>query len=386
MPNDKCLKCVICNSNTHSFLNMGNQSFKYTKYDNELDYNPKHKNIEEKRSLHLYYCQHCYHIQLNSGLRLNYDYEYDYDEDYFREFAFYSLLRLNNIKEINTSQLKILDISCNNILQLDAFKKYNNEIITVGVGNIDNNEFTTSTVIKLKEKYGAFDIIISQHSFNNTLTPNDDLNLCKQLLNPNGIIFIFIQTLFKNINDFSPTISTNFFNSCSMNLLCDQNGLVLNNTIDAPTNNYLFEITNEYTEDSNFYQSILNEMYNNSYDETIFANYKLQFIKSKNYFENTLINHKLLGKNIIGIGNTLESNLYLNCIDNIKNYIDYIIDDKHANLHTPCSNIYISDETGFKDITKNTILLILDKNITTEMIDLQLLEYNIQFKVPYIHM
>ena len=104
MHNDKC---IVCKSNTHSFLDMGNQSFKYTKYDNELDYNPAHKNIEEKHALHLYYCQHCYHIQLNSDLRLKYDYDFDFcygDDDYFREFAFYSLLRLNNIKPINTSQ------------------------------------------------------------------------------------------------------------------------------------------------------------------------------------------------------------------------------------------------------------------------------------------
>lgn len=412
-------KCIICSKKIKSLLDLGSQPLanSYTKFDNTLDYNPVHLNIEDKFPLHLHYCEYCYHVQLNcivnpDILFKNYLYISGTSKTllkYFDNFAINSLSRLSVKKKV----IKVLDIACNDGSQLDSFTKLINddlEIITVGVDPAENiykdisskknhdiycEFFTQSSVDKLKEKYGDFDIIIAQNVFAHISYPSEFLNLCKQLINNNG--FILIQTSQKNMilegkADTAYHEHISFFNSFSMNLLCVNNGLVLNNITENPIHgtSYIFEITNKATVDSNLSTTLYTEKTNKLYDDNTYINYKLNCIKYVNNFQNKLIEYKLNNKQIIGFGSTAKSNTILNFAKINHEYIDYIIDENplKQNLYTPGSNILITNTQSLKQITPNTIILIIAWNFYDEIkekINKQLREYGINFPVTILN-
>ena len=447
-------ECRVCGTKTKSLLDLESQPLanNYTRFHDTLDYNPHHINAEEKYPLHLHYCENCFHTQLNcvvhpDKLFKNYLYVSGTSQtlrDYFLNFAMSTSLnffcKLNNqdiaeIKMLNTlcnkdsydtvkyfcksdnkdfSEIKILDIACNDGSQLDAYHTFINnmelgiKITTVGVDpaeNIFNNIsskktehdiycefFSQTTVDKLKEKYGNFDIIVAQNVFAHIDYPRDFLNFTKQLMHNNSILYI--QTSQKNMileNQFDTVYHEHlsFFNTNSMNLLCKQNELSLHNVYEDEIHgtSYIFEINKTLsTTYSNTDEIIENETKDGLYSRDTYDAYRLNCLKYRNNFNNKIINFKLENKNIISFGSTAKSMTVFNFCKLNNNFIDYMIDENplKQNLFTPGSNILVCDIESLKDMPPNTVILITAWNFYNEIktkIQEKLKEYNIDFPV-----
>jgi nucleoside-diphosphate-sugar epimerase/2-polyprenyl-3-methyl-5-hydroxy-6-metoxy-1,4-benzoquinol methylase len=424
-------RCRVCDTKTESLLDLNSQPLAnaYTKFHKKLDYNPLHVNVETSYPLHLHYCPNCFHVQLNCVVSpdlLFKDYIYVSGtsktlRDYFDCFALNSLLRWGEYAEFTEGKLdeiKVLDIATNDASQLDAYHKLSKSsginITTVGVDPAENiykmisskktehdlycEFFGNDTVNKLEKKYGTaqFDIIVAQNVFAHTHDVNKFLTCAKELLSEKGIIFI--QTSQKNMilehkADTAYHEHLSFFNTNSMKLLCQKNGLILNNVMEDSIHgiSYIFEITKTLSKNSNVVDTLLNEMDQGFYDKSTYTNYPLYCIKYKNQLHNKLIDYKLSGKNIIGFGSTAKSNTILNFAKIGSDIVDFIIDENplKQNLFTPGTNIIVSDISSLKLINENTIILIVAWNFEKEIIEKiksKLIEYNIDFPVTLLNM
>lgn len=411
--------CRVCDTKTNSLLDLGTQPLanSYTKFSKHLDYNPLHINIEDKFPLHLHYCPHCFLVQLNCVVnpdKLFKDYIYVSGtsqtlQNYFSDFAKSCLSKQNKV------QINVLDIACNDGSQLDAFRKFGNDnvkITTVGVDPAENiyesitanktehdircEFFSQNTVDSLKLKYGHFDIIIAQNVFAHIDYPSKFLNLCKQLLDPHGTLYI--QTSQKNMvkeNEFDTVYHEHlsFFNTNSMNILCTTNELFLNNVHENAIHgtSYIFEISKTSSVVSNVADTLLQELFDELYNVKTFEKYKLLCLQYRNNFQSKLLKLKLGNKNIIGFGSTAKSNTLLNFANIDSSYIDYIIDENplKQNLHAPGSNILITDISTLKThLTDNTVILVTAWNFYTEIkakLEKTLVELDIYYPVELIN-
>lgn len=426
--------CRICNNKTTSLLDMGHQPLanSYTKYHNTLDFNDYHINVENTYPLHLHYCKNCFHTQLNCVVSPQVLFnEYVYLSgtsntllEYFKMFSLSSILRWED-KNITSNihsfdKIKILDIACNDASQLDAYKTFFNdpditsdlEIVTVGVDPCKNiyNDITSKkndhdiycsfwdneTSDKLQQKYETFDIIIAQNVFAHVNDVRNFLQNTRKVMNDNSILYIQTSQkdmILENKCDTAYHEHLSFFNAYSMNYLCENNNLYLNNVFEHPIHgtSYIFEISKNQINNSNTENEINKESLNGVYSDSTYQNYGLKCIKYKNNLYNKLIDYKLSGKNIIGFGSTAKGQVILNFTQINNNIIDFIIDENKNKQHlfTPGSNILVTDINILKNINQNTIILIMAWNFEEEIIKkikIKLKEFNITFPVEICNM
>jgi 2-polyprenyl-3-methyl-5-hydroxy-6-metoxy-1,4-benzoquinol methylase len=418
-------KCRVCGTKTQSLLNLGDQPLanNYTKYHETLDYNPLHLNVEENFPLHLHYCNSCFHTQLNcvvtpEKLFKNYLYVSGTSktlQNFFHEFAVATLFMQCEVDDL--TEIKILDIACNDGSQLDAFRNFVGNIeshVTVTTVGIDPAEniykdisshksehdiycefFTQSTVDKLKQKYGKFDIIIAQNVFAHIDYPNDFLNYTNQLMHSNSSLYI--QTSQKNMilqNQFDTAYHEHlsFFNSNSMNILCQNNNLTLNNIHEHEIHgtSYIFEITKSQSDCSNVAEILQKE-----FDEGLYANptyqfYNLKCLQYKNNFSNKVIEYKLQNKQVVAFGSTAKSMTVFNFCKITNEHINFMIDENtlKQNLFTPGSNILVCPISSLKDISEECVILITAWNFYNEIkekIQHKLKEFNVKFPVTLLN-
>jgi nucleoside-diphosphate-sugar epimerase len=421
-------KCRVCGTSTKSLLNLGNQPLanNYTKYHETLDYNPLHLNAEEKYPLHLHYCTNCYHTQLNcvvhpNKLFKNYLYVSGTSQTlkkFFNEFAVATLFyHCGRIDSQNLTEIKVLDIACNDGSQLDAFYNFMNnieshvKITTVGVDPAENiyrdisshksehdiycEFFSQSTVNKLKEKYGHFDIIIAQNVFAHIDYPSDFLNFTSQLMHNDSSLYI--QTSQKNMileNQFDTAYHEHlsFFNTNSMNILCHKNDLILSNVHEHPIHgtSYIFEI-GKTPRDNNNVQEILKEEFNSGlYTDATYQFYNLRCLQYRNNFCNKVLQYKLEDKQIIAFGSTAKSMTVFNFCNLSNSHIDFMIDENQLKqgLFTPGSNILVCPILDLKDITNDCVILITAWNFYNEIkekIKNKVTELKIKYKVTLLN-
>jgi len=401
-------KCHVCHNTTSSLLNLGHQPLanNYTKYSDTLDYNPLHINSEETFPLHLHYCKNCFHVQLNcvvnpDKLFKNYLYVSGTSntlKTFFDEFALALLFNYFNKPFTSTmSQIKILDIACNDGSQLDAFKNmFNNhfnidiDFITVGVDPAENiyndisshkthhdiycDFFNQTTVDKLQKKYGTFDIIIAQNVFAHIDYPNEFLNYAKQLMKDTSMLYI--QTSQKNMilkNQFDTAYHEHlsFFNTNSMNMLCQNNNMILSNVYEHNIHgtSYIFEIILPETQSTNVYEVLAEETNQGLYSDITYKTYQLKCLQYKNKFNNKVIEYKLNNKQVIAFGSTAKSMTVFNFCQLNNEYIDFMIDENplKQGLFTPGSNIIVCPFSDLKDISKDCVILVTAWNFYSEI-------------------
>jgi nucleoside-diphosphate-sugar epimerase len=421
-------KCRVCGTKTKSLLNLGEQPLanNYTKYHDTLDYNPLHLNAEENFPLHLHYCNSCFHTQLNcvvtpEKLFKNYLYVSGTSktlQNFFHEFAMSSLyVQAGKSTDDNVEELKILDIACNDGSQLDAFQNFINnieshiKITTVGVDPAENiykdisshksehdiycEFFSQSTVDKLKEKYGTFDIIIAQNVFAHIDYPNDFLKYTNQLMHTDSSMYI--QTSQKNMimqNQFDTAYHEHlsFFNANSMNILCQNNNLSLNNVHehDIHGTSYIFEISKTKSEYCNVTDIIDKEFDDGLYSDSTYKFYNLKCLQYKNNFSNKVIEYKLQNKQVVAFGSTAKSMTVFNFCKLTNEHIDFMIDENtlKQNLFTPGSNILVCPISSLKDISEECVILITAWNFYNEIkekIQHKLKEFNVKFSVTLLN-
>ncbi len=372
--------CNVCMTLTNELLDLGMQPLA-----NNL--NKIQNDISQEFPLCLHYCPNCFHVQLNyvvnpAKLFQNYLYVSGTSntlKQYFKNFAIYAIEQYLNTNTItdDIEKIKVLDIACNDTSQLDAFKDLMEEIVeTVGVDPARNiydtiskyknhdiicDFFNKKTVDILQNKYKKFDIIIAQNVFAHINYLSQFLQYCKTLLTDNGTLYI--QTSQKDMilnHQFDTAYHEhlNFFNSNSMNLLCKNNGLVLNNVYehDIHGTSYIFSINKYATPKETNITSILEiETENGLYNHELYKNYRILCSKYKNNLCNLILTYHLNNKIIIGYGCTAKSMTVLNYCGLTNKDISYIIDEnslKH-DLYTPKSNIQIKPFSFLETFIKN---------------------------------
>jgi len=236
------------------------------------------KILNKLSNIELYVCPECFHIQTNKITSSKKKYK---SMTFFESFAFCTLIKFLHLN-LHKKSVKILNITSNSNLQLDAFKIFSKEynpkseidIISVAVNHTSekNTQWTDSTSDKLYEKHGFFDIIIVQDIFEDTDNPNNFLNNIYKVMNNDSMLFIetnIIDDIIKN-KSYNCYKYLNLYNTNNIHLLCSKNKLFLNNRHTVQTclddKCYIFEINKVHNLNTNtcdkIYDEILNEIYN----------------------------------------------------------------------------------------------------------------------------
>ena len=230
---------------------------------------------------HLYICKECLHIQTN---KITLDKKKIKSTTIFENFAFCTLLKFL-CSNLNKKLIKILNITSDNNLQLDAFKVFSKEYhptseidiirVSVNKNNKTYTEWSEYTSIKLYEKYGYFDIIIVQDAFEDTDNPINFLNNIYKVMNDDSMLFIetnIIDDVIKSKSSNSHKY-LNLYNTNNIHLLCSKNKLFLNDRHTVQTNIglhdkcYIFEINKIYNPKREIFYKIYDEIVSGIYDE-----------------------------------------------------------------------------------------------------------------------
>lgn len=384
--------CKVCEKETNLLLDLSMQPI-VDKYHTEFE-------VSELYPLALHMCENCYHIQKNCTIdnRVLYN-EYrctsNADKEYFLYFAIAKLARFKHFYP-EKSQLKVLDVACNDGSQLDAFKivasQLNIDVITVGVSasniyskghNIIIDYFNEKTVSLLNDKYQTFDIIIAHNVFEHIDYPKEFLLLMRSLSSTSSFIYIqcaeakIIQNAkFDTLNHDRHSV----FNTNSMKLLCESQDLVLNKISLEAINgtSYVFEILFNTTFDNNVAETLYNELEAGLYSNETYTEYALKCQLYMNHFVNTLLKYRLQGYRVIGFGSTVNAITLLSYSGIDENVIDVIIDEnslKHG-LLTPGSNIPVVHIDYLENIQEKHLIVVLDNENFKEIC------YKIQSYIP----
>lgn len=253
MTSYKSLKHCLCCGNSHLSLtlDLGSQplanSFKATPTQSEETY-----------PLAVNFCPDCSHLQLTHAVDANIifkDYVYVSGtsitmQQYFSWFAAFVMEYFPNVKPH-----KVLEIGCNDGTQLNYFKKYGLE--TVGIDPAENIYPISSKNHKIicdflspeaLLKVGKTpDIIYAQNVFAHQDNPEQFLQMCRNVMNENTLLFIQNSQSDMIQNHEFDTIyheHRNFFSVLSLNTLASRVGLnmidVFKGTIHGGSNIFVF--------------------------------------------------------------------------------------------------------------------------------------------------
>ena len=378
--------CCVCSTITQSLFDLGSQPLANS-------YNVNKDTYEEIFPLHLHLCPNCFHTQLNCIVKpekifKNYLYVSGTSKTINEFFDYFALNVLQKISKSNKN-IKILEIACNDGSQLDAFKKCNPNIITVGVDPAENiykdfsskkshdilcEFFSKKTVDKLKVKYGTFDIIVAQNVFAHIDYPDNFLNYVSKLMN--DTTQLYIQTSQKNMileHQFDTIYHEHlsFFNTNSIKILCEQNNLILNNIDEHQIHgtSYIFNISKQPSDISNTKLILEEETKKGLYNLETYDKYRIKCFKYKCDLNSMIYQYKIDEKSIISFGSTAKSMTVFNFCGIDNTYIDYMIDENplKCGLYTPCSKIQLHSIEYLKNIKKDTVILITAWNFYDEI-------------------
>lgn len=360
-------KCLCCGSEKlQTILDLGSQPLanSYLKEQNEK---------EDSFPLALNYCIDCTHLQLTHAvdpdlLFKNYLYVSGTTQtlrDYFDKFV-------EIVEEyFDETPQTVLDIACNDGSQLDSFKKFGYK--TYGIDPAENlhelsnknhnvvcDYLTRESIAKLNTK---FDVIVAQNVFAHNTYPKDFLEICKENLTDNGLIFI--QTSQANMVEYGQFDTVyhehiSFFNAESMKMLARRVGLKL---IDVQRTNihgtsFLFVLSPnqeeaEYDLSKETHQSL--EIVQNFSD------------RARNTIEDLKIKLRMRNDELlVGYGAAAKGNTVLN-FGQIK--FDYIVDDNplKQGLFTPGMRIPIVSLDHINSLNRKVIWIPLSWNFFKEI-------------------
>lgn len=158
-------------------------------------------------------CNNCYHV-VNLDHNKNSIYETYTDDNYITKKSV-STSMSQNLKTIVDYIIKNIPSSCCNILEIGSgsgeisnyFSELNYNITTVDpcIKNYKNlkikhySEFFDQNLISKFDK--KFDFVIARHIIEHTDNPKDFINLCKEILQDSGIIYLEVPNLENTIEE-----------------------------------------------------------------------------------------------------------------------------------------------------------------------------------------
>jgi 2-polyprenyl-3-methyl-5-hydroxy-6-metoxy-1,4-benzoquinol methylase len=363
--------CLCCGSEKlQTILDLGNQPLanSYLKSQNEE---------EMTFPLALNYCKNCTHLQLthvvNPDLLFKHYLYVSGTTQTLRDY-FDSFVAITESYFSSIYSRKVLDIACNDGSQLDSFKKFGYE--TYGIDPAENlyelssknhnvicDYLTKNSIVQFGTK---FDIITAQNVFAHNTYPKEFLEICRDNLNDDGLIFI--QTSQANMVEYGQFDTVyhehiSFFNPESMLTLAKSVDLKLVNV--EKTNihgtSFLFVLAKK---DSDYF--IL-------YDIEKEQRHTLEIVenfssRAKNTIEDLQIKMKMRSDElIVGYGAAAKGNTVLN-FGQIK--FDYIVDDNpmKQGLYTPGMRIPIVSLNHINSLNRKVIWVPLSWNFYGEIV------------------
>jgi len=342
-------RCLCCGSgDLKPTLDLGSQplanSFKATPMQRENSY-----------PLAVNYCPHCHHLQLTHAVDANIifkDYVYVSGtsltmQEYFKWFAAFVMEYFQDVPP-----RRALEIGCNDGTQLNYFKKYGLE--TWGIDPAENiypissknhniicDFLSKDALEKLKR---PVDIIYAQNVFAHQDNPQQFLELCKSVMNPNTLLFIQnSQSDMIQNNEFDTIYHEhrNFFSVSSLNTLANNVGLhlidVVKGTIHGGSNIFVFSTDAECPARVKGYMDW--ERIQGLYNHKTYQDWAEGAKRTVNDLSIVLdAQRKAHNRVIVGYGAPAKGNTLLN-FGNIS--LDFIIDDNplKQNKYTPGMSI-----------------------------------------------
>lgn len=364
-------QCLCCGSEElETILDLGNQPLanSYLKSQNEE---------ELTFPLALNYCKNCTHLQLTHAVNpdlLFKHYLYVSGTTQTLRDYFDSFVAITETYFPSIYSRKVLDIACNDGSQLDSFKKFGYE--TYGIDPAENlyelssknhnvvcDYLTEESIAKLSTK---FDIITAQNVFAHNTYPKDFLEICKNNLNDDGLIFI--QTSQANMVEYGQFDTVyhehiSFFNPESMLTLAKRVGLKLVNVekTDIHGTSFLFVLSKKEADFFPLYDISKEPRQTLSVVENFSS-------RAKNTIEDLKIKMKMRSDElIVGYGAAAKGNTVLN-FGQIK--FDYIVDDNpmKQGLYTPGMRIPIVSLEHINSLNRKVIWVPLSWNFYAEIV------------------
>jgi 2-polyprenyl-3-methyl-5-hydroxy-6-metoxy-1,4-benzoquinol methylase len=327
------IKCLACGSaNIDTALDLGQQPLANS-YKDTADA------IEDRYPLAVRQCEDCYHLQLSHTvdpeiIYKNYLYATGTNQtikDYCGWFANFCLEACTNVKTV-------LDIGCNDGIQLDYFKELN--VDTYGIDPAENlhprssvnhsvicDFFGPDTVAELKKV--DYDIIVAQNVCAHNPDPYTFITSCAELMSNNTVLFI--QTSQADMvlhNEFDAIYHEhiNFFNVNSMSRLAQRAGLNLVDVIKTPIhgNSYIFVFSLSAANQYRVKNIIDLETAYGLLNKDTYTRWKTKVQSIMAELIQTVDQYREQGYTLVGYGAAAKGNTLLN-FGNIK--LDFIIDD-----------------------------------------------------------
>jgi len=400
-------KCRLCNSKkltTVINLNstpLANSFLKRSELQKKEKYYP----------LKVNFCNNCYHLQLSHIVKAkkmfdNYLYLTNtskQNRDHFKEYA-------DQVKKKNASKSKvsILDIASNDGTFLNFFNKKNYERLGIDPAkNLSKYSkklglkqevmyFTTSNSIKIKKKYGQFDVVTANHVCAHVDDLNDFFKGIPSLLNDKGMFIFEVSYLGSVIK--KKTFDTIYHEHADYHSLYPLIKFVKKFNLEI----FDFEIVKAQGGSIRVYvghthKHTVNK--NKIKKQIIFEKNKLKLFNIKSFikFEKNIIQvkiklNKLLTKlknekkSIIGYGAAAKTTTLLNYFGIKNNTIGSIIDDNplKQNKYTPGTHIPIKSSKHIY-LSKPDYIIILAWNYSNSIIKMHEKFFKIggNFIVPF---
>jgi len=291
-------------------------------------------------------CQHCHHLQLTHAVNPELIYKnYLYVSGTSRTYLDYMKWYARFVTETHGIQkspgrlgpFRVLDIGCNDGSQLDAFR----EIVwrTYGVDPAENLHpvsqgkghevicgfWDERTAAALPDN---FDVITSQNAFAHIPDPLLYLQLVKQKLAEDGLMFISTSQADMVLNDEFDTIyheHISFFNVKSMRALAERAGLFLIDAVKTPIHgtSYVFVLSQHNTRER-VNNIVAMEQSAGLYTDDTYAGWAANTLRLVDELKTFVELYRRKGYVLGGYGAAAKGNTLLN-FSKIK--LDFIIDD-----------------------------------------------------------
>jgi SAM-dependent methyltransferase len=304
----------------------------------DLGLQPPANNLKESEDeidtlfpLAVNHCKHCHHSQLTFSvdrdiLYKHYLYVSGTTQTLRDEFDIVAKMITD---EASTEGRKILDIACNDGTFLRSFRKFGWEAYGIDpaqniIDTVNDKDLNVKCDYFPVDPFGIkFDAITCFNVVAHVPNPFDFLNGCKDLLAPDGKIYIQTSQREMVKNGEFDTIyheHHSFFSISSMNALCERVGLVLEDVRERPVHgkSYLFVISNNRSEDKNVHINNLIDLENYISLESTYQNFTNKVTNNKQRLLDIINSSKL---KVIGYGAAAKGVVMSNYIGKKINYI-----------------------------------------------------------------
>lgn len=350
----KLEKCLCCEGELTQVLDWGNMPL------------ANNYNVKELYPIKLNLCNNCHHLQLDESVEPDImfkDYPYfsgtsQTSKDFFKDFAEDAMRYFPDARSV-------FDIACNDGSQLDAFKAKG--LDTYGVDpaenllpvSINKGHEVVCEMFPLKINR-TFDIITAQNVVAHVPNPKEFLLGCKDIMHDNSILMIATsQANMINGNEFDTIYHEHisYFNTFSMQKLCESAGLVLEDVYTHPIHgtSYIFVIRKVATKNP-VSKRIDNEFKCGLYEDCTYNNWANECQQKALAKKIEIDKYREDGYLVVGCGAAAKGITFLNMS---KTGIDLLVDTTPAKWYSEVCGVKIYPFEYIKTLKNEKILFVI---------------------------